>query len=360
MSKVKIALIIGLVCIVAAAMVIMPGCKTTTTAETTAAATTAAAVTTAAVTTAAATTAAAGPIKVGISIGVIGSPFCEGLRDGSKLKTEELGATPVVVIADGDATLQATQIEDLVAQGCQVVLCFAVDTDAITASAKYCKDKGVLFVEFSRISPDLSNVDLAMGFDNKQQAEICGQAILDGAKDVGYTELKCIEFVGSLTDQNAIERQKYFDEFAAANGIKVVASVLTDWDGEVAYSRFKDAITSVSGDYNCIYSASDFLYTTIMSVLTENGQWVKKGEKGYKIITGIDGAPDALEKIRTGYVYMVANTDVLLLGRETATKAIDMVTNGTKYEGDNKVIIIPAQTITAANCDDPAIWGNNY
>jgi len=63
MSKVKIALIIGLVFIVAAAMAIIPGCKTTTTetaAETTAAPATTAAATTAAETTAAATTAAAG------------------------------------------------------------------------------------------------------------------------------------------------------------------------------------------------------------------------------------------------------------------------------------------------------------
>jgi ABC-type sugar transport system substrate-binding protein len=360
MSKVKIALIIGLVCIIAVAMVIIPGCKTTTTAATTAAATTAAATTAAAETTAAATTAAAGPFKIGISMAAIQSTFVEGLRDGSVAKIKELGGESIVVVADGDTTLQATQIEDLVAQGCKAIICFANDTDAIVASAKYCKDNGVLFVENSRISTDLTNVDLAIGFDNKQQAEICGQAILDGAKEVGYTKIKVIEFVGSLTDQNAIERQKYFDEFAAANGIEVVASVLTEWDGELAYSRFKDAITATGGDYNAIYAASDFLYATIMSVLSENGQWVVKGEKGYKVITGIDGAPDALEKIRAGYVYMVANTDVLKLGSETAQKTYDMLVNGTKYEGANKTIIIPAQTITAANCDDPTIWGNNY
>ena len=221
----------------------------------------------------------------------------------AQIRSTELGGEPVLVIADGDATLQATQIEDLVAQGCKAVMVFAVDTDAITASAKYCQDNGVLFGQFSRISPDLSNVDLAIGFDNKQQAEICGQDILAGGAEAGYTELKCIEFVGSLTDQNAIERQDYFDEFAAANGIEVVAKVLTDWDGELAYSRFKDAITSVGGDYNCIYAASDFLFTPIMSVLTEQGQWVQMGEEGYKVITGIDGAPDALDKIRAGNVY---------------------------------------------------------
>ena len=303
---------------------------------------------------------AAEPVKIGIAMGAIQSTFCEGLRDGAKAKVEELGGEAIVVVSDGDATLQATQIEDLVAKGCQAIICFANDTDAIAASAQYCDENGVIFAEASRISTDMTYIDLALGFDNAQQAKICGEAIVAGTADVGYDEMKCIEFVGSLTDQNAIERQQYFEEFAADNGIEIVGTVLTEWDAELAYNRFKDAVTACGGDYNCIYAASDFLYTPIMSALVETGEWVVKGEEGYKVITGIDGAPDALEKIRTGYVYMVANTDVMLLGAETAEKVLDMVVNGTTYEGDDKLIIIDAQTITAENCDDPAIWGNNY
>ncbi len=301
-----------------------------------------------------------GPVKIGIAMGAIQSTFCEGLRDGAAAKVKELGGEAVVVVADGDATLQATQIEDLVAQGCKAIICFANDTDAIVASAQYCHDKGVIFAEASRISTDMTYIDLALGFDNGQQALICGEAIVAGAKDVGYDKLKCIEFVGSLTDQNAIERQQYFEEFAAANNIEIVGTVLTEWDAEIAYNRFRDAITACGGDFNCIYAASDFLFTPIMSALSETGNWVVKGQQGYKVIVGIDGAPDALEKIRTGYIYMVANTDVMQLGAATAEKVWDMVKNGTTYEGDKKLIIIDAQTITAENCDDPAIWGNNY
>ncbi len=301
-----------------------------------------------------------GPIKIGVAMGAIQSTFCEGLRDGAIAKIKELGGEPVDVVADGDATLQATQIEDLVSKGCKAIICFANDTDAIVASAQYCHENGVIFAEASRISTDMTYIDVALGFDNSQQALICGEAILAGAAEVGYTEMKCIEFVGSLTDQNAIERQQYFEEFAAANNIEIVGTVLTEWDAEIAYNRFKDAITACGGDFNCIYAASDFLFTPIMSALTETGNWVVKGEEGYKVIVGIDGAPDALEKIRTGYIYMVANTDVMQLGAATAEKVWDMVVNGTTYSGDDKLVIIDAQSITAANCDDPAIWGNNY
>jgi ribose transport system substrate-binding protein len=207
------------------------------------------------------------------------SQFCQGLMDGANDEIKKLGATPVTALAENDPTRQSSQIEDLVAKGCKAIICFAVDTDAITASAKYCQDHGVAFVETSRISPDLTNVDLAIGFSNQQQATICGQAIVDGSKAAGFTEMKCIEFVGSLTDQNAIERQKFFEDFAKANNIQIAATVLTEWDAEKATARYKDAITAVNDDYNSMYCASDFLFTPISAILTEKGQWVKQGEK---------------------------------------------------------------------------------
>jgi len=299
-------------------------------------------------------------ITIGVSMGASQSTFCQGLQDGATNEITKLGGTPIVSLADNDPTRQASQIEDMVAKGAKAVICFAADTDAITASAKYCQDHGVAFVEASRISPDLTNINLAIGFSNKQQAELCGQAILDGSKAAGFTSMKCIEFVGSLTDQNAIERQNFFEAFAKTNNIEIVATVLTEWDAEKATARYKDAITAVNDDYNSMYCASDFLFTCISAVLTEKGQWVTVGKPGYHVIVGIDGGPDALPMIRDGYDYMTANTDVLKLGLEAADKAYDIVTNGTKYTGDAKTIMIDATSITKANVDDPTIWGNVY
>jgi ribose transport system substrate-binding protein len=299
-------------------------------------------------------------VSIGMSQGASQSTFCQGLQDGATQEITKLGGTPFVSLADNDPTRQASQIEDMVAKGCKGVICFAADTDAITASAKYCKDHGVAFVEASRLSPDLTNIDLAIGFSNKQQAELCGQAIVDGCKAAGFTEIKCIEFVGSLTDQNAIERQKYFEDFAKANNINIVQTVLTEWDAEKATARYKDAITACNDDYNSMYCASDFLFTPISAVLTERGQWVTVGKPGYKVIVGIDGGPDALPLIRDGYCYMTANTDVLKLGNAAADKIYDIITKGTKYTGDAKTIMIDATSITKANVDDATIWGNVY
>jgi ABC-type sugar transport system substrate-binding protein len=308
----------------------------------------------------AASSAAAGPITIGISMGASQSTFCQGLQDGATNEVKKLGATPIVSLADNKVDVQANQIQDMVAKGAKAVIVFAADTDAITASAKYCKDHGVAFIEASRISPDLTNIDLAIGFSNKQQAEICGQAIVDGSKAASFTTMKTIEFIGDLADQNAKERQQYFEAFAKTNNISIVGTVLTEWDAEKAVSRYKDTITAVNDDYNSMYCASDFLFTPIMSVLTEKGQWVKQGEKGYHVIVGIDGAPDALQKIRDGYCYMDANTDVMQLGLMAADKAVDIITKGTKYTGADKTVMIDAQSITAANASDPKIWGNNY
>ena len=52
-------------------------------------------------------------------MGELTSEFCEGLRDGAIEKIEELGGEAVYLGADGDATKQATQIDDLISQGCK-------------------------------------------------------------------------------------------------------------------------------------------------------------------------------------------------------------------------------------------------
>lgn len=298
-----------------------------------------------------------GKIKVGVSMGELTSEFCEGLRDGAIEKIEELGGEAVYLGADGDATKQATQIEDLISQGCKAIVAFATDTDAIMASGKACKEAGVIFAQFSRISPDLTNIDLAVGFDNKDQAYQCGEAIVSQAAALGYDTIKCIELVGSLTDQNAIERQDYFEEFAAANNITIVGKVLTDWNADQAYTGLKDAITACGKDFNAIYCPSDFLFGASESALTENGMYKTVEEEGHVILVGIDGGPNAMAYIRSGYADMTCNTDVMQLGRETVAYVFDMLEKGTTY---TEAVMIAPFPITLANVEDPSLWGNVY
>jgi len=293
----------------------------------------------------------------GLSMGELTSTFCEGLRDGVVEKCEELGIETTYACADADATKQATQIEDMISQGCNAVLCFATDTDAIVASAKACQDAGVVFAEFSRISTDLSAIDVACGFDNKDQAYACGDAIVAAAKAAGYAEIKVLELVGSLTDQNAIERQQFFNEYAAANGITVVQEIPTDWDKEKAYTGLKDAITACNGDFNAIYCPSDTFFSTCESVLTENDMYKKVGEEGHVIVVGIDGAGDALKYVADGNFDMVCNTDVLELGRQTVNYVIEVL-NGATY--DAAVMIEVGSVDTPEKAADPGLWGNVY
>jgi len=298
-----------------------------------------------------------GKIKIGVSMGELTSEFCEGLRDGAIEKIEELGGEPVYLGADSDPTKQATQIQDLISQGCKAIVAFATDTDAIMASGKACKEAGVIFAQFSRISPDLTNIDLAVGFDNKDQAYQCGEAIVSQAKKFGYETIKCIELVGSLTDQNAIERQDYFEEFAKANKIEIVGTVLTDWNADQAYTGLKDAITACGKDFNAIYCPSDFLFGTCESALTENGMYKTVEEDGHVILVGIDGGPNAMSYIRSGYADMTCNTDVMQLGRETVAYVFDMLEKGTKY---TEAVMIKPFPVTLENVEDEALWGNVY
>ena len=293
----------------------------------------------------------------GLSMGELTSTFCEGLRDGVIEKCEELGIETTYACADSDATKQATQIEDMISAGADAVLCFATDTEAIVASAKACQDAGVVFAEFSRLSTDLSAIDVAVGFDNKDQAYACGEAMVAAAEAAGYAELKVLHLVGSLTDQNAIERQQYFNEFAAANGVTIVQEIPTDWDKEKAYNGLKDAITACNGDFNGVYCPSDTFFATVEAVLTEADMYKKVGEEGHVIVSGIDGAGDALKYVADGYFDMDCNTDVLELGRQTVNYVVEVL-NGATFE--EPVMIEVGSIDTPEKAADPGLWGNVY
>jgi len=304
-----------------------------------------------------------GKYTFGLSFSDVAGEFGQGLSMAAQEAVANAGSKSVFVVADKDATKQSQQISDLLTQNVDAVLCFAADTEAILSSAEEAFNAGVPFIQCSRISTDLTHVSLALGFDNYQSAALDGQAMLDAAEELGYGQVKCIELIGNIADQNAVERQEGFERFCEENGIEIVAEVLTEWNTEVCYSRLVDTIQNLDSPdaFNAIYCPSDTLLPPIMSAFNEFNCWTTFGTDNYKIITSIDGGPAAIEMIKAGYVYSTASNDPLVLGRTAVEMVIDMLDNGTSYVGDGKKIWVPAQSITKVIADtDDTIWGNRF
>lgn len=295
-------------------------------------------------------------ITIGISMPSLQSSFFEGELYMAEETAKAADVNYISVVADGDTAKQKTQIEDLISKGVDAIICVPNDTEAIVSSINDCVEAGIPFIAMGRMPTDMSNVSLAITCDNYMCVDACANAMVEGAEEAGYAELKVIEIVGDLKDQNAVERS--LKDAAAEYGFEIVAEVASEWDADKCFSRLTDTLQSVE-DFNAIYCPSDFLLPTIMSCLQAAGRWVPMGEEGHVIICSIDGDPIAMDLITSGYVYMTANTDAFDFGRNAMEGAIK-IAKGNLPETVSEPVAVGDLRKAEIEAAGDTIWGNVY
>lgn len=77
---------------------------------------------------------ASGDYTIGFSISTLNNPFFVTLSEGAEAKASELGATLSVVDAQDDASKQASDVEDLIQQGVDMILINPVDSEAVASA----------------------------------------------------------------------------------------------------------------------------------------------------------------------------------------------------------------------------------
>lgn len=297
-------------------------------------------------------------ISIGLSMPSMQSAFFEGEKYMAEETAKAAGVECISVVADNDAAKQKTQIEDLISKGVDAVICVPVDTAAIVSSIADCKAAGVPFIAMGRMPADMTDVSLAVTVDNWIAADVCVTAIAEGAAKQGYENIKVIELIGDLKDQNAVERSEGFKHYASEKGFEIVAEVATEWDADKCFARLTDTLQNLD-DFNAIYVPSDFLLPTVMSCLMTAERWTTLGNEGHVLIASIDGDPLAMEFITNGYVYATANTDAFDFGRNAMLGAIEIA------EGKLPEVVsqpIPVLGLTAEVIEEAGdtIWGNVY
>jgi ABC-type sugar transport system substrate-binding protein len=80
---------------------------------------------------------------IGLSISTLNNPFFVTLRDGAQAAADALGVDLVVVDSQDDPATEASNMEDLIAQGVDVILVNPTDSDAIVPSILAANDAGI-------------------------------------------------------------------------------------------------------------------------------------------------------------------------------------------------------------------------
>ena len=98
-------------------------------------------------------------VKVGIAVSDLASTYIVAAAEYAQKLLEASGAKVTLVNAEQNANTQASQIDDFISAGCNVILLHAADSDALASSVDKAAEAGVKVVGFNKeISTDRKSV----------------------------------------------------------------------------------------------------------------------------------------------------------------------------------------------------------
>jgi len=181
-------------------------------------------------------------------------------EDGTYLKQKLEAAGYKVDLqygGDNDIPTQVAQIENMITQGCKVLVIAAIDGSSLTEVLKPAKEAGIPVIAYDRLIMNSDAVTYYATFDNFQVGVMQGQYVeeaLDLKNADGPFNIEL--FTGDPADNNATfffsgsmsVLQPYIDsgKLKVLSGQTTQAQVSTqDWKAENAQTRMENLITSV-------------------------------------------------------------------------------------------------------------------
>ena len=263
-------------------------------------------------------------IVIGISMDAIESQMWTENQASMHKTLDEMGVKYIEVIADGDAQKQNQQIETLIASGVQAIIIAPKDSVSIVSAIKKCNEAGIPVIMNNRGAGEGAEVACSVASDNYAMVVREMESVVSKAKEAG-SKYVVMEFIGNLGDTNAVARHEGFQKVVKENPdifIRVV-EVPTEWKAEIA-DALGQAALQANPDINMIFSASDVFIPTIKSMLKKFDMWKKAGEEGHVIYVTFDGAADAVDEIKAGYIDMVSVQDATEQGRLCVVNAVKL------------------------------------
>lgn len=227
-------------------------------------------------------------------------------------KAQELGAEVKISEADGDDSLQISQVESFIAQGVNVLVVVPVNGETTSEIVEKAHKNGVKVLTYDRLIKN-SNVDYYISYKSTEIGQMQANALL---KQV--SEGKVAYIGGSENDNNAVEfrrgAMKVLEPKIEDGSIELVMDEYSaDWKPDEAYKNAKKLL-SEHKDIDGIICANDGTASGVIQALKEEGL------DGKVPVTGQDADLSALQKIVEGKQLMTIYKPV----NDIANKAAEM------------------------------------
>ncbi len=236
-----------------------------------------------------------------------------------KAAIEAGGGTYIANDAKSSAETQATNVENLISQGANVVIILAEDDVAIKPSVAAAIGEGIPVIAYDRLIEDPGV--LYITFDNIEVGRMQAREIFERVPSGNYAIIK-----GNEADANARFLRDGYEEIigeaVTAGDITIVGETFTDgWKPDVAQTNMEQILTSANNDVDAVLSENDGMAGGVVAALEAQGL------AGKVPVSGQDGDLAALNRVALGTQTLSVWKDARELGKATGEAAIALCSN---------------------------------
>ncbi len=233
-----------------------------------------------------------------------------------KAALEAAGASYISTDAGSSAEQQLADVEQLIAQGADVLIILAQDGTAILPAVASALEQGVPVIAYDRLIEDPGA--LYITFDNVEVGRMQARAIFELVPEGNYVFIK-----GNQADANADflrgGQQEILQEALDSGAIVNVGESYTDnWDPAVAQTNMEQFLTQNNNEVDAVVASNDGMAGGVVEALRAQGL------AGIVPVSGQDGDAAALNRVALGEQTVSVWKDARELGRAAGEAAVAM------------------------------------
>jgi D-xylose transport system substrate-binding protein len=256
-------------------------------------------------------------VKIGFSMATLAEERWVRDKVAFEARCKELNVECVVNSADGNADKQASNVENLITQGVNVLVIAPHDATQAAQMVEAAKAKGIPVISYDRlINSDKIDVYIS------HQVPVIGRKIAEYAL-AKVPKGNYVMVYGDSKDNNAVIMKKemlaVLQPSIDKGDIKIVQDQFTtDWKPDEAMRNMENALTKSENKVDCVVASNDGTAGGAISALAA------KGLAGKVIVTGQDAEKAALQRIAEGKQSMTVYKSLIPLANAAVDAAIKL------------------------------------
>ncbi|MFZ7256983.1 D-xylose ABC transporter substrate-binding protein [Avibacterium avium] len=259
-------------------------------------------------------------LTIGMSIDDLRLERWQKDRDIFVKKAENLGAKVFVQSANGDATAQISQIENMINRNVDVLVIIPFNGEVLGNIIGEAKREGIKVLAYDRLINN-ADLDFYVSFDNEKVGELQAQSIVEVKPEGNYFLMG-----GSPVDNNAKlfrkGQMKVLQPLIDSGKIKVVGDQWVDsWLAEKALQIMENALTANKNNIDAVVASNDATAGGAIQALSAQGL------SGKVAISGQDADLAAIKRIVQGTQTMTVYKPITKLADKAAEIAVQLGKN---------------------------------